>query len=229
MQKLVVLSGAGISAESGIKTFRDSDGLWENYSIEEVATFEAWQRNPKLVLKFYNERRRQLQQVTPNKAHYLVAELEQHYDVEIITQNVDDLHERAGSAKVLHLHGELLKVRSTKNEQLIYKWHQDLHLGDVAEDGSRLRPHIVWFGEQVPLIEAAAAICSKADIFVVIGTSLVVYPAAGLIHYTDFAVPKYVIDPNQPNINSIQNIEYITEKASVGMQILFDRLTANKQ
>ena len=224
MKNIVVLSGAGISAESGIKTFRDSDGLWENHRIEDVATFDAWARNPKLVLDFYNERRQQLLSSKPNIAHELLAKLETKYDVEIITQNVDDLHERAGSSKVIHLHGELLKVRSTKDEKLVYSWKKDLKIGDTCEKSSQLRPHIVWFGEQVPMIEKASEICKRADIFIVIGTSLVVYPAAGLIHYTDFTVPKYVIDPNRPSVSYTENINYITEKASIGMQLLFDEL-----
>jgi len=223
-KKIVVLTGAGISAESGIKTFRDSDGLWENHRIEDVATFEAWQRNRELVLDFYNQRRRQLMECEPNDAHKLLVELEKKYDVHIITQNVDDLHERAGSSNVLHLHGELLKVRSTLDERLIYEWKEDLHVGDKCEKGSQLRPHIVWFGEQVPMMEVAGKIAGKADIFVVIGTSLVVYPAAGLMHYTDFTVPKYVIDPNKPIISGIQNVEYITEKAGVGMKYLAEKL-----
>lgn len=223
-KKIVVLTGAGISAESGIKTFRDSDGLWENHRIEEVATFEAWQRNRELVLDFYNQRRRQLLECAPNEAHRLLVELEKKFDVHIITQNVDDLHERAGSTNVLHLHGELLKVRSTLDEHLVYEWKKDLKTGDRCEKGSQLRPHIVWFGEPVPMIEAAGKIAAQADIFVVVGTSLVVYPAAGLVHYTDFTVPKYVIDPNKPVISGMQNVEYITEKASVGMQYLAEKL-----
>lgn len=224
MKTIVVLSGAGISAESGIKTFRDSDGLWENHRIEEVATYDAWQRNPSLVLDFYNQRRKQLLECQPNKAHQLLATLEKKYNVQIVTQNVDDLHERAGSTNVLHLHGELLKVRSTADESLIYNWTSDLKLGDYCEKKAQLRPHIVWFGEQVPMIEKAAEICRKADIFVVIGTSLVVYPAAGLVHYTDFTVPKYVIDPNQPEISNMSNVQYITQKATIGMQQLYDEL-----
>lgn len=219
-----MLSGAGISAESGIKTFRDSDGLWENHRIEDVATFDAWQRNPKLVLEFYNQRRKQLLDCQPNKAHELLVGLEKKYNVQIVTQNVDDLHERAGSSHVLHLHGELLKVRSTIDDNLIYNWRTDLNLGDYCEKKSQLRPHIVWFGEQVPMIEKAAEICRKADIFIVIGTSLVVYPAAGLVHYTDFTVPKYVIDPNQPQLSSMSNVQYITKKATEGMQQLYDDL-----
>lgn len=223
-KNIVVLTGAGISAESGIKTFRDSDGLWENHRIEDVATFDAWQRNKELVLDFYNQRRRQLLQCEPNDAHKFLVTLEEKYNVHIITQNVDDLHERAGSANVLHLHGELLKVRSTLDENLIYEWKSDLKVGDKCEKGAQLRPHIVWFGEQVPMIEVAGNIASKADIFIVVGTSLVVYPAAGLVHYTDFTVPKFVIDPNKPTISNMQNVEYITENASVGVKQLTERL-----
>ncbi|NLF43459.1 MAG: NAD-dependent deacylase, partial [Bacteroidales bacterium] len=178
-KKVVVLSGAGISAESGIKTFRDSDGLWENHNVNDVATPQAWKRNPELVQQFYNERRKQLSEVKPNDAHYALVKLEEKYDVQVITQNVDDLHERAGSSKVLHLHGELKKARSTKDENLIYDikgW--ELKMGDLCEKGSQLRPHIVWFGEAVPMIDTAALLSSKADIFIVVGTSLNVYPAA---------------------------------------------------
>lgn len=224
MKNIVILTGAGISAESGIKTFRDSDGLWENHRIEDVATFDAWQRNKELVLDFYNKRRSQLLACEPNEAHKLLVRLEQKYNVHIITQNIDDLHERAGSTNVLHLHGELLKVRSTIDDQLIYDWKKDLLDGDLCEKKSQLRPHIVWFGEQVPMIEVAGKIASKADIFIVIGTSMQVYPAAGLVHYTDFEVPKYVIDPHKPTISNIQNTEYIIEKASVGVEYLVDKL-----
>ena len=223
-KNIVVLTGAGISAESGIKTFRDSDGLWENHRIEDVATFDAWRRNKELVLDFYNQRRRQLQECEPNEAHKLLVTLEEKFNVHIITQNVDDLHERAGSKNILHLHGELLKVRSTLDEHLVYEWKQDLKVGDKCGKGAQLRPHIVWFGEQVPMIEVAGKIASQADIFIVIGTSLVVYPAAGLVHYTDYTVPKYVVDPNKPTISNIQNVEYITEKASVDVKMLVDKL-----
>ncbi len=223
-KRIVVLTGAGISAESGIKTFRDSDGLWENHRIEEVATFDAWKRHPQLVLDFYNARRKQLLECVPNMAHQLLVTLEEKYHVEIITQNVDDLHERVGSTNVLHLHGELLKVRSTLDEHLIYEWKTDLKLSDKCEKGAQLRPHIVWFGEQVPMIETARKIAAKADIFIVIGTSLVVYPAAGLIHYTDFTVPKYVIDPNKPLLSNIQNVAYITDTACNGVQKLVAEL-----
>ncbi len=224
MKNIVILTGAGISAESGIKTFRDSDGLWENHRIEDVATFDAWERNKELVLDFYNKRRSQLLTCEPNEAHKLLVQLEQKYNVQIITQNVDDLHERAGSNNVLHLHGELFKVRSTIDEHLIYDWEKDLTTEDKCEKNSQLRPHIVWFGEQVPMIEVAGKITSKADIFIVIGTSMQVYPAAGLVHFTDFTVPKYVIDPSKPTISNIQNIEYIIEKASIGVKYLVDKL-----
>ncbi|MBK7174029.1 MAG: NAD-dependent deacylase [Bacteroidales bacterium] len=223
--KIVVLTGAGVSAESGIRTFRDSGGLWEEHRIEDVATFDAWLRNPALVLEFYNQRRKQLLEVEPNPAHYALAKLESKYDVEIITQNVDDLHERAGSTKVLHLHGELKKSRSTIDDDLVYPikgW--ELKQGDTCEKGSQLRPHIVWFGEAVPLIEEAAEITSTADIFVVIGTSLNVYPAAGLIHYVKPSVPKYLIDPNAMNIPGIGNLSIICEKAGIGVPVWVEDL-----
>ena len=196
MKKVVVLTGAGISAESGIRTFRDSGGLWEEHRIEDVATPEAWQRNQELVLEFYNQRRKQLYDCNPNAGHYALVKLEEKYDVQIITQNVDDLHERAGSTKVLHLHGELKKARSTTNPELIYDikgW--ELKKGDKCERGSQLRPHIVWFGEEVPNIVTAAQISSKADIYIVIGTSLNVYPAAGLMSY---ALPAHCKIPRRP-------------------------------
>ena len=198
MKNLVVLTGAGISAESGISTFRDGNGLWENHKIEEVATPEAWQKNPALVQEFYNQRRKQLFEVIPNKAHQLLVELEDYYAVNIITQNVDDLHERAGSQNVLHLHGELLKARSSKDEKLIYPLtHWELKMGDHCEKGSQMRPHIVWFGEAVPEMPIAEKICSNADVFLIIGTSLNVYPAAGLYRHTPKHCPIYVIDPNE--------------------------------
>ena len=225
MKKLVVLSGAGMSAESGIRTFRDMGGLWNEYDVMEVASPTAWANNPNLVHQFYNERRKQLFECEPNKGHKLVAELEKHYDVEIVTQNVDDLHERAGSTKILHLHGELKKARSTVDSNLIYeldKW--ELTLKDTCEKDSPLRPHIVWFGEGVPAISDAAEIVAKADVFLIIGTSLNVYPAAGLTDYIPDDTPIYVIDPNQPNVQSKQNITYIRETASVGMEKLFELL-----
>ncbi|PKK38388.1 NAD-dependent protein deacylase [Siphonobacter sp. SORGH_AS_0500] len=225
MKKLVVLSGAGISAESGIKTFRDSDGLWENYRIEDVATPEAWLRNPELVLDFYNQRRKQALTAEPNEAHRILADLQEHFDVQIITQNVDNLHERAGSKKVLHLHGELFKVRSTHNPELIYEldgW--ELKTGDLCEAGSQLRPHIVWFGEEVPAMIEAIPMCEEADIFVVVGTSLQVYPAAGLVDYVFSSVPVFVIDPQSPKVSRRKNVTYIQETASLGMQMLRSQL-----
>ena len=227
MKKIVVLTGAGVSAESGIKTFRDSGGLWEEYRIEEVATPEAFANNPGLVLEFYNQRRKQLLTVEPNAAHYALARLEEKYDVEIITQNVDDLHERGGSGKILHLHGELKKSRSTHDPNLVYDikgW--ELNLGDTCEQGSQLRPHIVWFGEMVPNIAIAANICSTADIFLVIGTALTVYPAAGLLDYVPQYTPKYIIDPNATAIRWINNLHIITEKAGKGVPELVDKLLA---
>lgn len=198
MKKLVVVSGAGISAESGIKTFRDSDGLWENHDVMEVASFDGWRKNRELVLEFYNQRRAQVLACQPNKAHQELFNLEKDFDVQIITQNVDDLHERAGSTNVLHLHGELLKVRSTIDASLVYDWTKDVTSKDKCEKGSQLRPHIVWFGEEVPMIAPALQLVQDADILLVIGTSLLVYPAAGLINYADKARKKYIIDPNIP-------------------------------
>jgi NAD-dependent deacetylase len=214
-----------MSAESGIRTFRDSDGLWEEYKIKDVATPEAWQKNVPLVLRFYNERRKQVLDAKPNSAHNALALLQRKYDVHIITQNIDDLHERAGSKKVLHLHGEINKSRSTKDPSLIYKINgTSIKLGDTCELGSQLRPHIVWFGELVPMMDLAYEIASIADIFIVIGTSLVVYPAAGILNYVNSKVPKYLIDPNNINTTHIQNLRVINEKASVGMEILLKEL-----
>lgn len=221
MKKLVVLTGAGISAESGIKTFRDSDGLWEGHDVMDVATPEGFRRNPELVLDFYNQRRRQLHEVKPNAGHIILAELEKDFDVHIITQNVDNLHEKAGSTKVLHLHGELFKVRSTKNYHDVLDWKTDLVLGDCDANGNQLRPHIVWFGEDVPALEEAVRITQQADIFAVIGTSLQVYPAASLIDYTNSNVPLFYIDPNPARIPNIGNrVEVISEVASIGVEIL---------
>tara|TARA_R100001369_G_scaffold92872_1_gene140719 strand:+ start:1623 stop:2315 length:693 start_codon:yes stop_codon:yes gene_type:complete len=200
MKKIVVLTGAGVSAESGINTFRDANGLWEGHDVMEVATPQGFQRNPDLVLNFYNERRRQLFKVSPNMAHRALVLLEEHYDVSIITQNVDDLHERAGSSKVIHLHGELLKARCSHNPSKIVDWKTDIKIGDLSEDGNQLRPHIVWFGEEVPLLEKAANITQTAHILIIIGTSMQVYPAASLIHYVSRDTPIYFIDP-KPNIN----------------------------
>lgn len=205
MKKIVVLTGAGISAESGIKTFRDADGLWEGHDIMEVASPIGWKKNAELVLDFYNKRRAQLLTVRPNKAHEILAELEEHFDIHIITQNVDDLHERAGSNKVIHLHGELLKVRSIANENFILDWKHDLNLGDFDLEGNQLRPHIVWFGEDVPMIENAIDVVETADILIIIGTSLQVYPAAGLMNYVDQNVPVYYIDPNPATIYDLPN------------------------
>ncbi|MBE0647136.1 MAG: NAD-dependent deacylase [Bacteroidales bacterium] len=225
MKKIVILSGAGISAESGIKTFRDADGLWNNHRIEEVASPFAWAQNPQLVLDFYNMRRKQLYEVDPNAAHYALADLEKDFDVEIVTQNVDDLHERAGSTKVLHLHGELKKVRSTIDPSLVHTlggW--ELKLGDLCEKGSQLRPHIVWFGEEVPNIMIAGTIVRKADILVVIGTSLQVYPAAGLLHHAPHDIPKYLIDPAAVADPYVLNLEVMREKATVGVPQLLKQL-----
>lgn len=221
MKKLIVLTGAGISAESGIKTFRDADGLWNNYRIEEVASPVAWERDPQLVLDFYNMRRKQLYEVEPNAAHLALAELEKDFDVEIITQNVDDLHERAGSTRILHLHGELKKARSTLDPSYVISldgW--ELKLGDLCPQGSQLRPHIVWFGEEVPNIITAGAIVRKADFFVVIGTSLQVYPAAGLLHQASHTIPKFLIDPNAEPDRFVMNLTVIREKATIGVKQL---------
>jgi NAD-dependent deacetylase len=224
-KKLVVLTGAGISAESGIKTFRDAGGLWEGHDVMEVASPEGWHKNKELVLDFYNQRRQQLHEVQPNLGHFTLAELEADFDVHIITQNVDNLHEQAGSTKVLHLHGELLKVRSTKNPKYIVDWKTDLVLGDVDEDGNQLRPHIVWFGEAVPALEEAVAITQKADYFAVVGTSLQVYPAAGLLHYTNYNIPIFYIDPNPATIYDLSNpLEVIAKNATKGVPILREKL-----
>lgn len=225
MKKIVVLTGAGVSAESGLKTFRDSDGLWEGYNIEDVATPRAWRRNPQLVLEFYNYRRKNVLDAQPNAAHIGLAELEKKFDVHIITQNIDDLHERAGSTKVLHLHGEIFKMRSDRNEEMIYDIRGDINLGDKAEDGTQLRPNIVWFEEPVPKIEEAIPIVYGADIFVVVGTSLVVYPAAGLVNYTAFDVPKYIIDKKIPYVSSLANLVTIEKPATEGVKELIKLLS----
>jgi NAD-dependent deacetylase len=227
---VVALTGAGISAESGLSTFRDSGGLWEKYRIEEVATPEAWQRNPQLVLEFYNQRRAQLATVEPNRAHYALVDLESAYEVIIITQNVDDLHERAGSSKVLHLHGELKKVRSTKNPELIYDiGYEPIQIGDLCEEGSQLRPHVVWFHEPVPLFEYAVEITEQADIFLIIGTSLVVYPAASLVEYTRSNIPIYVIDPSMPALSHHANLHFIPKKATEGVPEVVNQLLEANQ
>jgi NAD-dependent deacetylase len=216
-QKLVVLTGAGISAESGLRTFRDSDGLWEGYNIEDVATPRAWRRDPQLVLDFYNMRRKDVLAAMPNAAHKALAELEAHFDVHIVTQNIDDLHERAGSTKVLHLHGEIIKMRSDKNPHKLYSITTDIKLGDKAEDGSQYRPHVVWFEEPVPMIEHAVPIMYDADVFVLIGTSLAVYPAAGLVDYVRDNVKKYVIDKKIPSVSRYSNVIAIEKSATEGM------------
>jgi len=225
MQTIIVLTGAGISAESGIRTFRDSNGLWEEYRIEDVATFEAWQKNPKLVLEFYNQRRRQLSTVQPNAAHHALVRLEQKFNVQIITQNVDNLHERAGSKNILHLHGELTKARSTVNHDLITDiGYNDINPGDKCANGSQLRPHIVWFGEEVPNIGIASEMTSEADIIIVIGTSLNVYPAAGLLHYAPAHTVKYLIDPNAKGDFYTRNLTIVAEKAGIAVPALVDKL-----
>ncbi|PHR13232.1 MAG: NAD-dependent protein deacylase [Aequorivita sp.] len=216
MMKIAVLTGAGVSAESGIKTFRDSDGLWEGHDVMEVASPEGFAQNPEVVLDFYNQRRKQLLSVQPNTAHYALADLEDKHNVTIITQNVDDLHERAGSKNVIHLHGELLKVRSTFDEDLILDWKEDLYLGDVCENNHQLRPHIVWFGEMVPMIEVAAEVVEKADAIIIVGTSMQVYPAAGLIQYAKPDAQIYFVDP-KPSISESKKIMVFAEKASIGV------------
>ena len=216
MKHLVVLTGAGMSAESGIKTFRGTDGLWEGHDVMQVASPEGFEADPELVLEFYNQRRRQLLEVAPNKAHLELANLEKHFKITIITQNIDDLHERSGSTNVIHLHGELLKVRSTKNEALVLDWKKDLNLGDVDQNGNQLRPHIVWFGEAVPLIDKAVEICATADKLLIIGTSLQVYPAASLMHYVPENTPTFFIDPN-PSISSSKKITVIAQSATEGI------------
>ena len=225
MKKIIVLSGAGISAESGIKTFRDADGLWEGHDIMEVASPEGFAKNPVLVLDFYNKRRAQLLEVEPNEAHKIIAQLQNEFEVHVITQNVDDLHERAGSKNVIHLHGELLKVRSIYNEQIILDWKTDLFLGDVDKQGNQLRPHIVWFGEEVPAMEKALEIVEQADILIVIGTSLQVYPAASLINYVAQNVPVYHIDPKPATIYDLPNpLEVMPFAATEGMKTLREKL-----
>lgn len=220
-KKIVVLSGAGISAESGIKTFRDSDGLWEGHAVLDVATPEGWSKNPELVLDFYNQRRKQLQEVQPNRGHQIIAALENDFEVSIITQNVDNLHEKSGSTSVIHLHGELLKVRSVANPNYILDWQQDLYLGDVDTEGNQLRPDIVWFGEEVPTIELAISMVQNADILLIIGTSLQVYPAASLIHYAKPTIPTYYIDPNPSSIYNLpKNIKVIATTGTKGMEIV---------
>ena len=223
-KKLVVLTGAGISAESGLRTFRDSDGLWEGYQIEDVATPRAWRKNPQLVLDFYNYRRRDVLQAQPNAAHFGLAELEHDFDVTIITQNIDDLHERGGSTNVLHLHGEIFQMRSERDEDLVYEIKGDINLGDTADDGAQLRPNIVWFEEAVPMIDVAVPIVAKADFFAVVGTSLVVYPAAGLITVADDAIPKFIVDKKIPSTTSVYNLTAIEKPATEGVKDLRELL-----
>lgn len=224
MKKLTILSGAGISAESGIKTFRDGDGLWENHNVTDVASPEGWRKDRALVLEFYNQRRRQLHEVKPNEAHQLLAELEKYFEVQIITQNIDDLHERAGSSNILHLHGELFKSCSCNNKNLIYEQKDDIKIGDKAEDGVQLRPFIVWFGEDVPLYHTAQEIVKESDILLVIGTSLQVYPAAGLIHDIKDDCLLIVINPNETGFGYGQRAVVMKETATQGMKLLFDKL-----
>lgn len=223
MKRIVVLTGAGISAESGIKTFRDADGLWEGHDVMEVASPQGWQNNMELVLDFYNQRRKQLLSVAPNPAHYALANLEKEFDVQIITQNIDDLHERAGSSNVTHLHGELLKARSTFDEDLVMDWKNDIQLGDFCEYNHQIRPHVVWFGEAVPMFQVAAQITEKADILIIIGTSMQVYPAASLVDFAPRNIPVYFVDP-KPNISENGRLEIISKKAVEGVPELVNRL-----
>jgi NAD-dependent deacetylase len=225
MKKIVVLTGAGISAESGLKTFRDSDGLWEGYNIEDVATPEAWRRDPAFVQDFYNMRRKNVLEAKPNAAHYALAALENKYDVTIVTQNIDDLHERGGSTKVVHLHGIITRSQSSKNSNLTYPidgW--EIKMDEVCELGSPLRAHVVWFGEDVPMIETAAKICEQAELFILVGSSLAVYPAAGLVNYVPRSVPKYIVDPNIPYLSPNGSFIKIEEKATVGVPLLINEL-----
>jgi NAD-dependent deacetylase len=220
-KKLVVFTGAGISAESGIKTFRDAGGLWEEYRIEDVATFEAWTANQSLVLDFYNQRRRQVLNANPNEAHLLIADLQRKFDVQVITQNVDDLHERAGSKKVLHLHGEIMKARSTVDDSLVYPLKSaEIKQGDVCERGSQLRPHIVWFGEMVPYMDVANNMAAEADLFVVIGTSLNVYPAAGILNFVRPYVPTWLLDPGEFHLDYVKELKHIRQTAVKGAEEL---------
>jgi len=226
--KITVITGAGMSAESGLKTFRDENGLWEGHDVMQVASRQGFASNPELVLDFYNQRRKQLLGVSPNAGHKALAELEQAFDVSIITQNVDNLHEQAGSSHVMHLHGELFKVRSTMDENHILDWKKDLVLGDVDENGHQLRPHIVWFGEMVPMLETAAEITQQAEIVIIVGTSMQVYPAASLIHYVPKETPIFFVDP-RPNIRSsdFENLTIISKTAAEGVPVLVEELINN--
>jgi NAD-dependent deacetylase len=224
MKKLVVFTGAGVSRESGLKTFRDDDGLWENYSVEEVATIDAWYKNPKLVLDFYNARRRQVIEAQPNIAHLELAKLESFFDVQIVTQNIDNLHERAGSSNVLHLHGMIDVAKSSKTGKQLILNGKDIQIGDYCEAGHQLRPDIVWFGEDVPNMEIASEIVSKADLFLIIGTSLNVYPAAGLVHVAPDRVPKFLVDPNLQRVNNIKNLSVISKNATEGVPMVAEKI-----
>jgi len=224
----VVLTGAGISAESGLKTFRDSDGLWEGYNIEDVATPRAWRKDPQLVLDFHNQRRKNVADAKPNAAHFGLAELEKDFDVHIITQNIDDLHERAGSTKVMHLHGEIFKMRSERSKEIIKEIRGDILLGDCAEDGCQYRPHIVWFEEPVPMIEEAIPVVHSADIFAVVGTSLVVYPAAGLVNYAAHDIPKFIIDKRIPYTLSVYNVTAIEQPATEGVRMMMEIIEGHR-
>lgn len=227
-KRLVIFTGAGISAESGLKTFRDQGGLWEQYRVEDVATFEAWTKNMPLVLDFYNQRRKQVMEAQPNAAHKFISELQKEFDVHVITQNIDDLHERAGSKKVLHLHGEIMKVRSSVDQNLVYPAKKaEINIGERCEKGSQLRPHIVWFGEMVPEMENAYLIAEKAELFVVVGTSLNVYPAAGLLNYVNLNTPKWLVDPGEFNLDYIRNLKHIKQTAVNGVDELKKEILKN--
>jgi NAD-dependent deacetylase len=224
-KRLLVFTGAGISAESGIKTFRDSNGLWEDHKVEDVATYDAWKRNRALVLEFYNQRRKQVLEASPNAAHYFIADLQKKFDVQVVTQNIDNLHERAGSKKVVHLHGEIMKARSTVDPSLVYTLtNATLKEGDVCEKGSQLRPHIVWFGEEVPNMQLANVYAQQAELFVVIGTSLNVYPAAGIVNFVPPNIPKWLIDPGAFNLDYIKLLKHIKTSAVIGVQELHEEL-----
>ncbi|MDR6301088.1 SIR2 family NAD-dependent protein deacylase [Mesonia maritima] len=228
MKNIVVLTGAGVSQESGIKTFRDDNGLWEGHDVMEVASPQGWENNQELVLDFYNKRRRQLKEVEPNLAHKALVKLEEKFHVEIITQNVDDLHERAGSSNVTHLHGELFKAQSTFDPDLVLDWREDIKKGDFCEHNHQLRPHVVWFGEQVPMLEVAVELVEKADLVIIIGTSMQVYPAASLMHYAPENSPIYFIDP-KPSVNSSDRLHVIAEKASTGVAKLVEKLMTENE
>lgn len=224
-KKIIILTGAGISAESGLQTFRDSDGLWEGYNVEDVATPEAWARNPELVQNFYNDRRKAVLDAQPNAAHFALVELEKHFETLIITQNIDNLHEKAGSKAIIHLHGEIIYGRSSKNAALLYKLEKPrIEMGELCELGSQMRPHVVWFGEQVPMISKAMHEMPQADIVILVGSSLAVYPAAGLLELVKPGIPVYVVDPKIPNVNLPKNVIRIKEKASVGVPKLVEKL-----